>query len=112
MDKLKQYQNILQNFFQERAAIQNRQASGLKAHLIINGEQTDFALLKMGWKAGRYVHTVAFHIAIKDEKIWIYSDKIDIDVAAILTKAGVAKVDIVLAFLSPKLREISDYAVA
>jgi len=43
---------------------------------------------------------------------WIYEDKTDIDVATILVKAGVAKNDIVLGYLSPTLREFSEYAVA
>ena len=112
MDKLKKYQDILNSFFQERAAIQNRQPSGLKSHLLINGEKTDFALLKMGWKDKLFIHTIVFHLEIKKEKIWIYSDKMDIEVAEILVAAGVKKEDIVLAFLSPTLRSFSDYVVA
>ena len=112
MDRLKKYNKILQFFFTEKAAIQNRQKSGLKAHLVINKHQTDFVLLKMGWVQKLFVHTVVFHIEIKNSKIWIYEDKTAIDVAKILIEKGVEKKDIVLGFLFPTLREFSDYAVA
>ena len=52
------------------------------------------------------------YLSIKNNKIWIYEDKTDIDVAKILVEKGGAKKDIVLGFLSPALREFSDYAVA
>jgi len=112
MDKLKKYGKILQNFFEERKQIQNRQASGLKGHLFINEQKTDFILIKMGWRQKLFVHAVTFHLEIKNNKIWIYEDKTDIDVAKILVDKGVLKKDIVLGFLSPTLRGFSDYAVA
>ncbi|MFK7981007.1 MAG: element excision factor XisI family protein [Saprospiraceae bacterium] len=111
MDKLKKYSKILQFFFEDRQAIQNRQASGLKAHLLINRQKTDFILLKMGWMQKLFIHAVVFHLEIKNNKIWIYEDKTDIDVANILVEKGIAKKDIVLGFLSPTLREFSEYAV-
>ena len=112
MDRVKKYQQILEHFFKERAAIQDRQTSGLKSHLLVNEQQTDFVLLKMGWKKKLFVHAVVFHIEIKEKKIWIYEDKTDIDVAKVLVEAGILKEDIVLGFLSPTLREFSEYAVA
>jgi len=112
MDRIKKYSKILQNFFEKREQIQNRQSNGLKGHLLINGSKTDFILIKMGWRQKLFVHAVVFHLTIKNNKIWIYENKIDIDVAKILVEKGVAKKDIVLGFLSPTLRGFSDYAVA
>lgn len=112
MDKLKKYSKTLHNFFEDRKSIQNRQASGLKAHLLINSQKTDFILVKTGWRQKLFVHAIVFHLEIKNNKIWIYEDKTDIDVASILVKEGIAKKDIVLGFLSPTLREFSEYAVA
>ncbi|MEM6320215.1 MAG: element excision factor XisI family protein [Bacteroidota bacterium] len=112
MDTLKNYQQLLSKFFKERLDIQNSQASGLKGHLTINESKTDFLLLKMGWVNQLFVHAIVFHVEIKNGKVWIYEDKTDIDVPQILVDSGVNKKDIVLGYLSPKLRSFSEYAVA
>lgn len=111
MDRIKKYQKILEKFFVEQAAIQDRQNNGLKAHLSINKAKTDFILIKMGWRGKLFVHTVTFHIEIKNGQVWIYENKIDIDLPKILVDAGVAKEDIVLGFLSPTLRAYTEYSV-
>lgn len=111
MDKIEKYQRLLREFFIEQAAIQDRQNNGLKAHLVVNGSKTDFLLLKMGWRSNMFVHAVTFHIEIKREQVWIYENKVDIDLPGILVKAGVAKKDIVLGFLSPTLRTYTEYGV-
>lgn len=112
MDRIKKYQRILELFFIERAAIQDRQKSGLSAHLLINEARTDFLLLKIGWAKKMFVHTVTFHMLIKDQKIWIYENKTDVDVAQLLVENGVAKADIVLGYLSSELRQLSEYGAA
>ena len=112
MDRIKKYQTILETFFEKRIDIQKRQKNQLRAHLVVNANKTDFVLLTIGWVGKKYIHTVTFHFEIKNEKIWIWEDKTDIDAPAQLVEAGVAKADIVLGFLSPLLREFSDYAVA
>lgn len=109
MEKLKKYQQILTTFFTERAAIQDAQRNGLKAHLVINNDNTDFVLLKMGWKDKLFVHTVTFHIEIKEGKAWIYENKTDIDLAKILVDMGIAKEDIELGYLPPILRQYAEY---
>ena len=109
MDNIKNYQKILSVFFRERVVIQNDQQSGLKAHLIINESKTDFLLIKTGWANKLFVHTISFHIEIKEGKVWIYENKTDIDLAKILTERGISKEDIVLGYLSPALRQLSEY---
>ena len=52
------------------------------------------------------------HFDIIDGKIWIQRNMTEIDVAEALIEQGVSKSDIVLGFLSPKMREYSDYAIA
>ena len=109
MDRINNYQKILNIFFKEREAIQNDQKNGLNAHLTINEAKTDFLLLKTGWANKLFVHTITFHIELKDDKVWIYENKTDIDLAKVLTDKGVAKEDIVLGYLSPALRQLSGY---
>ncbi len=48
---------------------------------------------------------------IRNEKIWIFYNSTEHDIAADLVDLGVPKEDIVLGFYPPFMREMSDYAV-
>jgi len=56
------------------------------------------------------VHTVTFHIEIKEDKVWVYENKTDIDLAKILVEMGIAKEDIELGYLPPILRQYAEYS--
>ena len=45
-------------------------------------------------------------------KIWVQQNMTDLDLDRVFREHGVPNTDIVLGFLSPKMREYSDYAVA
>jgi hypothetical protein len=51
------------------------------------------------------------HLDIRHEKIWIFYNSTEHDIAADLVDLGVPKQDIVLGFHPPFMREMSDYAV-
>ena len=53
---------------------------------------------------------VIFHFEIIDDKIWVHRNISDYDIVGDLEERGVPKSDIVLAFLSPRMREYSEYA--
>jgi XisI protein len=71
-----------------------------------------YQVVTIGWDKTKFVHDCPMHIDIIDGKVWIQRNKTEIDIAAILTEQGIAKSDIVLGFLTPKMREYSDYALA
>jgi len=50
------------------------------------------------------------HLDIRNEKIWIFYNSTEHDIAADLVDLGVPKQDIVLGF-HPLVREMSDYAI-
>ena len=52
------------------------------------------------------------HIEIINGKIWIQYNMTEINLDDEFVRQGVPKSDIVLGFLSPKMREYSDYALA
>ncbi|XQQ07618.1 MAG: element excision factor XisI family protein [Leptolyngbya sp. IPPAS B-1204] len=59
----------------------------------------------------RWVHHCVMHLDIRNEKVWIFYNSTEHDIAADLVNLGVPKQDIVLGFHPPFVREMSDYAV-
>ena len=55
---------------------------------------------------------VIFHFDIKDGKICVQRNISDYDIVGDIEEKGVPKSDIVLAFLSPRMRPYSGYATA
>jgi len=66
----------------------------------------------VGWHQGKSIHHVTLLARICNGKIWIEEDGTEEGLGNMLVEAGVPKEDIVLAFISPDLRPLSDYAVA
>ncbi|MCB9267704.1 MAG: XisI protein [Lewinellaceae bacterium] len=58
------------------------------------------------------MHSIVFHFDIKEGKIWLQANWIEVDVAEWLVERGVPKEDIVPGFQPPYARPYSGYAVA
>jgi XisI protein len=84
----------------------------LRCEALFDREHRRYALITLGWNAGKRVHFPLVHIDIVDGKVWIEKDNTEAGVAAELVAAGVPKSQIVLAFRSPEVRKETDYAVA
>lgn len=112
MDKLKSYKEIIKKELSTQASIPFANASNLQHHLIINKEETQFILLKLGWMNDIFKHGLIYHFQIKDNKVWLYKNNTDIDIGARLVKQGIPKSDIVLGFVSEYERGIEGYAQA
>ena len=111
MVKLKRYEkailNILGDYIQIRYSNINAENK-----LISDKQNHRYQVVTIGWDKNKFVHDCPMHFDIIDGKIWIQRNMTEIDVATALTEQGVSKSDIVLGFLSPKMREYSDYAIA
>ena len=68
--------------------------------------------MTVGWDKDEFIHDCPIHLDIINGKIWIHWNMTEIDLAKELENNGVPKSDIVIGFLSPEIREYSDYAVA
>ena len=68
--------------------------------------------MTVGWDKDEFIHDCPIHLDIINGKIWIQWNMTEIDLAKELENKGVPKSDIVIGFLSPEIREYSDYAVA
>jgi hypothetical protein len=80
--------------------------------LIADKENHRYQVVTIGWDGRKFVHDCLLHLDIIEGKIWVQRNMTDIDLDTIFAENGVPKTDIVLGFLSPKMREYSDYAVA
>lgn len=115
MDKLLKYQNIIKEVFTEytkRGAIDPNDPEKLETRLFFDDIHSRYQILRIGWRDIKGIFMVIFHFEIIDDKIWVQRNISDYDIVGDLEEKGVPKSDIVLAFLSPRMREYSEYASA
>jgi hypothetical protein len=79
---------------------------------IFDREQNHYLLMFVGWEGIRRVHGCLVHVDIIDGKFWIQRDGTESGITRELMDAGVTKDRIVLAFRSPEMRKISEFAIA
>jgi hypothetical protein len=84
----------------------------LSCEALFDHEHDRYALITLGWNAGKRVHFLLVHIDITGDKVWIQKDNTEEGVASELVQAGIPKAQIVLAFRSPEVRKHTEYAVA
>jgi len=111
MDKVAKYQKYILQILNEYTKVRY---SNLDAEnqLIADKENHRYQVITIGWEGKKFIHDCPIHMDIINGKIWIQRNMTEIDLGQRLTEMGVPKSDIVLGFLSPKVREYSDYAVA
>ena len=111
MDTLINYAETIIELLKREASRKAANAPDLERLLIVNEEKTKFLVLVVGWHEKVYRHYVLFHIQLKGDKIWLHENRSELDVAKLLVDKGAKKSDIVLGFLSPAMRKLSEYAV-
>jgi hypothetical protein len=109
-DKLVHYQQIVQQLLLSYA--KNKPAYGdIEVEIIFDTQRNHYQIVHLGWQHKRWVHHCVMHLDIRNEKIWIFYNSTEHDIAADLVNLGIPKQDIVLGFHPPFVREMSDYAV-
>ena len=84
----------------------------LRCEALFDREHDRYALMTLGWQAGKRVHFPLVHIDIVGGKVWIEKDNTEDGVASELVQAAIPKSHIVLAFRPPDVRKHTEYAVA
>ncbi|WP_375494069.1 XisI protein [uncultured Nostoc sp.] len=110
MDKLKKYQQIIQQLLQEYAAISNQEPE-IETQLIFDTEHDHYQLVNVIWKNDRRIYSCFLHLDIKDGKVWLQHNGTENEVGEDLANLGIPKQDIVIGFHSPFKRQFTDYAV-
>jgi hypothetical protein len=109
-DKLTDYQQIVQKLLISYA--QSKPAYGeIEVEIIFDNQRDRYQIVHLGWLHKRWLHHCVMHLDIRHEKVWIFNNSTEHDIAADLVDLGIPKQDIVLGFHPPFMREFSDYAV-
>jgi hypothetical protein len=111
MVKIKKYQKAILSILEDYAKIHYENVDG-ENQLIADKENHRYQVVTIGWQGTKFIHDCPIHMDIINGKIWVQRNNTEIDLGVILKEQGVPKSDIVIGFLSPKMREYSDYALA
>jgi mRNA-degrading endonuclease HigB of HigAB toxin-antitoxin module len=79
---------------------------------ILLKDKDHYLIIRMGWSNDQNLYSIIAHIAIFDEKIWIYRNNTEYDFEEELTQQGVSKEDIVFGEISPSQRQELGYSVS
>jgi len=109
--KIKKYEGFILDILNEYAKVRY---SNLDAEnqIIADRVNNRYQIVTIGWDRNKHIHDCPIHMDIINGKIWIQRNMTEIDLDQELMQVGVPKQDIVLGFLSPKMREYTDYAIA
>ena len=82
MDKLKQYQVILQELLTEYA--KTKPAYGdIEVDLSFDTERHHYQIWHTGWLQKRWVHHCPMHFTIRNNKIWLLANSTEHDLGAV-----------------------------
>ena len=110
MDTLTDYRPVLRRILREYAEWSS--GKGITAEVVEDPTIDHFELIRFGWVGVKRIHGSILHVDIVDGKLWIQHDGTNRPLAEELVAAGVPHDRIVLGYKSPRLRAITDYAVA
>jgi XisI protein len=113
MDKITQYQKIIQELLQEYASIgAGTPDPEIETQFVFDTERNHYQLLRVGWRNDRRIYGCFLHLDIKDNKIWLQHNGTENEVTEDLVNMGVPKQDIVIGFHSPFKRQFTEYAIS
>ncbi|MEM8529075.1 MAG: element excision factor XisI family protein [Bacteroidota bacterium] len=97
MDRIEKYQQIIREELQYQLELGYSDMPNIKYKLIEDGFQ--FIVLAVGWHEKEYIHDLWFHLEIIEDKVWIFENNTDYQLGKALTTKGMAKDDILVAWL-------------
>lgn len=108
---IEKYQEILKKWLTNYAA-KSKLANmpDIENRVIADCENNSFQLLRIGWQGERHVFSVVFHFDIIDGKVWFQRNTTEHDVVDELVEMCIPEKDIVLGFIPPFARRLSNQA--
>ena len=110
MDTIERYRQCIEQVMHGYESFRTSR-KGVDAKLIVDAARRHYLLIYVGWDGPRWVHHVAVHIELRDDKVWLQCDNTDLVVAEDLVAAGIPKTSIVLGFRAPEVRQYTEYAI-
>ena len=111
MDTVERYRDIIESILIEYTKIPYSHGD-FWTEAIFDRTRDRYVLMNVGWDNKKRVHGSLVHIDIIDGKLWIQRDGLEHGVVTELLEAGIPKDRIVLAFKSPEMRRLTEFAVA
>ena len=114
MERIKKYKKLTLSILNEicQDLLENPNKS-VKPYIIKDENAGHFLLYLDGWQNNRRIYGCSTHIQVDDfGKVHLNLDNTDLEIGQKLLDGGVAKSDLVLAFIAPKRRADAGYAIA
>lgn len=108
MEKTDRYRQLLIEIISQF----NYESEDVERRPIYDIERDRYQMMSVGWNDSYRIYGTLVHADIIDGKIWIQWDGTEVGIANELVAQGVPKSDIVLAWQSPTLRRLGEFAVA
>jgi hypothetical protein len=110
VDKLELYRSIVTEILTKYS--QYKPSYGqVEIEQIFDRDRDRYQLLAIGWNQQQRIYGTTIHLDIQDERIWIQQNTTEFDLASDLVEMGVPKQDIVIGFHTPKMRQLTGFAV-
>jgi XisI protein len=110
MDKLESYRSIVTEILTKYS--QYKPSYGqVEIEQIFDRERDRYLLLAIGWNQQKRIYGTTIHLDIQDDKIWIQQNTTEFDLASDLVEMGVPKQDIAIGFHTPKMLQLTGFAV-
>jgi hypothetical protein len=111
MDTVGHYRQLIEPILTDLAKIPYAHGD-IQLQTVFDRDHDHYLLMLVGRDGIRRVHGCLVHIDIIGGKLWIQRDGTEHGIARDLLEAGVPRDQIVLAFRSPEMRRITDFAIA
>jgi hypothetical protein len=110
MDKLTHYRQSIQSILTHHCQI-DPVSPGTETYTIFDIQSDHYQVVSVGWENGSRIYGCLIHVDIKDGKIWVQYDGTEAGIANELVELGIPKENIVLAYQSPYMRQLGEFAV-
>jgi XisI protein len=116
MEKAERYGSLIKDYLVRIAELCNRDRSSapndVRTEVIFDDVHHQYLLIDIGWVGESRVRSIVIYVRLRDGKIWIEQDMTGEGIGNVLLEHGVPRQDMVLAFQSPKLRQLAELATA
>ncbi len=110
MDKLNCYREKVKSLL-AKYALHKPSYGDIHVEQIFDIERDHYQIISIGWNNQKRVYSPIMHLDIKNEKIWIQENTTEVDIADELIEMGIPKSDIIIGFHTPKMRQLTGFAV-
>ena len=110
MDKLANYRDKIKQILTTYSQYKPKYGE-IALELVFDEKRDHYQIIGIGWNQQERIYGCMMHFNIKGGKIWIEENTTEADIAEELVEMGVPKQDIVIGFNTPKMRQLTEFAV-